>query len=262
MGFTDAGRIIRDITWNYGKYQIQSIIDTGQVRRMTPADLKKHPYLKDEDPVYLDDCYLYVEDPVDIHFPETYGAASLTILLNRDYGVKKWENSLMGWWDHSTLYGWTKKGEAVVLKGYNRPHEPRNHDESRKAKEAIKWYAEEKRHLVTSFTPEHPIEVTVNFSTGDIWEFEDFLYDYSPLYYYKDKNPAEHLAEVHPIEREIVFISDNIAVRVPSKYSQDEPLITLTPDKPIASGLAGHTFIIESVEVDERHPKKAKITLK
>lgn len=36
MGFTEAGRIIRDITWNYGKHQIQSIIDTGQVRRMTP----------------------------------------------------------------------------------------------------------------------------------------------------------------------------------------------------------------------------------
>lgn len=36
MGFTDAGRIIQDITWNYEKHQIQSIIDTGQVRPMTP----------------------------------------------------------------------------------------------------------------------------------------------------------------------------------------------------------------------------------
>lgn len=45
MSFTEAGRIIWDITWNYGKHQVQSIIDTGQVRRMTPADLKKHPYL-------------------------------------------------------------------------------------------------------------------------------------------------------------------------------------------------------------------------
>lgn len=202
-----------------------------------------------------------MEDPVGIRFPETYGAASLTILLNRDYDVKKRENSLMGWWDHSTLYGWSK-GNAVVLNGSNRPHKPRNHDESRKAKEAIEWYAEEKRHMVTSFAPEHPIEVTVNFNKGDIWEFEDFLYDYSPLYYYKGENPTERLADKHPSEREIVFISDNIAVCIPSKYNHHEPLITLTSDKPIASGLAGHTFIIESVEVDERHSKKAKITLK
>lgn len=261
MGFTDAGRIIRDITWNYGKYQIQSIIDTGQVRRMTPADLKKHPYLKDEDPVYLDDCYLYVEDPTGIHFPETYGAASLTILLNRDYDVKKREHSLMGWWDHSTLYGWSK-GNAVVLNGSSRPHKPRNHDESAKAKEAIKWYANEKRHMATSFTPKQPFEVTVNFSRGDEWDFEDFLHDYSPLYYFKGKNPAKHLADKHLSEREIVFISDNIAVCIPSKYNYHEPLITLTTANPIASGLAGYTFTIESVEVDERHHKKAKITLK
>lgn len=261
MGSTDAGRIIRDITWNYGKHQIQSIIDTGQVL-VDLADLKKHPYLKNEDPIYLDDCYLYVEDPTGIHFPETYGAASLTLLLNRDYDVKKRENTLMGYWDHSTLYGWTKKGEAVVLEGSNRPHKPRNHDESREAKEAIKWYTKEKRHLATSFTPEHPIEVTVDFNKGDQWEFESFLYDYSPFYYLKDKNPAKYLASKHPSELEIVFISDNIAVCVPSQYSQNEPLITLTADKPIASGLAGHTFNIKSVEVDERHRKKAKITLK
>lgn len=31
MGSTEAGRIIRDITWNYRKHQVQSIIDTGQV---------------------------------------------------------------------------------------------------------------------------------------------------------------------------------------------------------------------------------------
>ena len=262
MSSTDAGHLIWKIVWNYNKHLVQNTIDTGQVRRMTPADLKKHPYLKNENPIYLDDCYLYVEDPTGIHFPETYGASSLTLLLNRDYDVKKRENTLMGWWDHSTLYGWTKKGEAVVLEGSNRPHKPRNHDESREAKEAIKWYAEEKRHLATNFTPEHPIEVTVNFNKGDQWEFESFLYEYSPFYYLKDKNPAEHLAGKHPIEREIVFISDNIAVWVPRQYSKNEPLITLTSDKPIASGLAGHTFIIESVEVDERHSKKAKITLK
>lgn len=261
MGFTDAGRIIRDITWNYEKHQIQSIIDTGQVRRMTPPDCKKHPYLKDK--AFRDsNRHLYIEDPAGIHFPETYGASSLTILLNRDYDVKKREHSLMGYWDHSTLYGWTKKGEAVVLKGSNRPHKPRNHDESQKAKEAIEWYAEEKRHLATNFTPEHPIEVTVNFNKGNIWEFEDFLYDYSPLYYYKDENPAKYLANNYPTEREIVFISDSIAVCVPSKPFHDEPLITLTADKPIASGLAGHTFNIKSVEVDGCRRNKAKVTLK
>ena len=258
----EAGRIIWNIAWDYNKHLVQSIIDTGQVRRMTPADLKKHPYLKNEDPIYLNECYLYVEDPVGIHFPETYGASSLTILLNRDYDVKKRENTLMGYWDHSPLYGWTKKGEAVVLDGSCRPHKPQNYDESQEAKEAIKWFAEEKRHLATSFTPEHPIEVTVDFNKGDQWEFESFLYDYSPFYYLKDKNPAKYLASKHPSEREIVFISDNIAVWVPSRYSQNEPLITLTADKPIASGLAGHTFNIKSVEVDERHRKKAKITLK
>lgn len=258
----EAGRIIWNIAWEYNKHLVQSLIDTGQVRRMTPADLKKHPYLKNEDPIYLDDCYLYVEDPVGIHFPETYGASSLTILLNRDYDVKKRENTLMGYWDHSTLYGWTKKGEAVVLEGSNRSHKPRNHDESKEAKEAIKWFAKEKRHLATSFTPEHPIEMTVNFNKGNIWEFEDFLYDYSPLYYYKGKNPAKYLANNYPTEREIVFISDSIAVCVPSKPFHDEPLIILTADKPIASGLAGHTFNIASVEVDGCHRNKAKVTLK
>lgn len=260
MGSTEAGRIIRDITWNYRKHQVQSIIDTGQVRRMTPADLKKHPYLKDK--AFRDsNRYLYVEDPTGIHFPETYGAASLTILLNRDYDVKKRENTLMGWWDHSTLYGWSK-GNAVVLHGSNRPHKPRNHDESQEAKEAIKWYAEEKRHMATNFTPEHPIEVTVNFSKGDQWEFESFLYDYSPLYYLKGKNPAKYLANNYPAGCEIVFISDSIAVCVPRKYKRHEPLITLTADKPIASGLAGHTFNIKSVEVDGCRRNKAKVTLK
>lgn len=258
----EAGCIIWNIAWEYNKHLVQSLIDTGQVRRMTPADLKKHPYLKNEDPIYLDDCYLYVEDPVGIHFPETYGASSLTILLNRDYDVKKRENTLMGYWDHSTLYGWTKKGEAVVLEGSNRPHKPRNHDESKEAKEAIKWFAKEKRHLATSFTPEHPIEMTVNFNKGDQWEFESFLYDYSPFYYLKDKNPVKYLANNYPAGREIVFISDSIAVCVPRKYKRQEPLITLTADKPIASGLAGHTFTIESVEVDGCRRKKAKITLK
>ena len=40
MSFTEAGRIIWDITWNYGKHQVQSIIDTGQVRRMTPPTVR------------------------------------------------------------------------------------------------------------------------------------------------------------------------------------------------------------------------------
>ena len=102
----------------------------------------------------------------------------------------------------------------------------------------------------------------MNFSTGEPWDFGDFLYDYSPLYYYKDKNPAKYLANNYPAEREIVFISDSIAVCVPSKPFCDEPLIILTADKPIASGLAGHTFNIKSVEVDERHRNKAKVTLK
>lgn len=258
----DAGHLIWKIVWNYNKHLVQNTIDTGQVRRMTPADLKKHPHLKNENPSYLDDCYLYVEDPVGIHFPETYGAASLTILLNRDYDVRKREYSLMRYWDHSTLYGWTKKGEAVVLDGSSRPHKPRNHDQSEEAKQAIKWYAEEKRHLATSLTLEHPIEVTVNFSKGDNWDFEDFLYDYSPLYHFKDMNPAEYLANKRNTRREVVFISDNIAVCVPSKYVRNEPLITLTSDKPIASGLAGHTFNIKSVEVDGCRRNKAKVTLK
>lgn len=262
MSITDAGHLIWEIVWDYNKHLVQNTIDTGQVRRMTPADLKKHPYLKNENPSYLDDCYLYVEDPAGIHFPETFSSGSLTILLNRGYDVRKRENSLMGYWDHSTLYGWTKKGEAVVLDGYRRPHKPQNHDESEKAKEAIKWYAEEKRHLVTSLPLNHPFEMTVKFSKGDNWEFEDFLYDYSPLCIFKDKNPAEYLANKHISEREVVFISDNIAVCIPSKYNRHEPLIILTAPEPIASGLAGHTFIIESVEVDERRRNKAKVTLK
>lgn len=104
--------------------------------------------------------------------------------------------------------------------------------------------------------------MTVNFNKGDQREFESFLYEYSPFYYLKDKNPAKYLARKHPSEREIVFINDNIAVCVPGKYNRHEPLITLTADKPIASGLAGHTFTIESVEVDGCRRKKAKITLK
>ena len=40
MGSTDAGRIIRDITWNYGKHQIQSIIDTGQGSPPDPRRLQ------------------------------------------------------------------------------------------------------------------------------------------------------------------------------------------------------------------------------
>lgn len=102
----------------------------------------------------------------------------------------------------------------------------------------------------------------MNFNKGNIWEFKDFLYDYSPLYYYKDKNPAKYLANNYPAEREIIFISDSIAVCVPSKPFCDEPLIILTADKPIASGLAGYTFKIKSVEVDGCHRNKAKVTLK
>lgn len=46
----EAGRIIWNIAWDYNKYLVQNIIDTGQVRRMTPRRPQEAPLPEERRP--------------------------------------------------------------------------------------------------------------------------------------------------------------------------------------------------------------------
>lgn len=97
-----------EIKSGYQKHQIQKIIDTGKARYATARDAAKYFPRK----FYDSDRCIYVHDPRGVVFPETFGANSLTILLNPKYDVAEWGGKLVRWWDHSDIFG--KSGFKTV----------------------------------------------------------------------------------------------------------------------------------------------------
>lgn len=149
-----------EIKSGYQKHRMQTIIDTRNVRYATYKDFEQYT-LSDSNTskAYFDpNRVVYVADPRDVTFPETYGASSLTILLDPKYDVDEWKNKLVRWWDHSTIIGYSG-GKLTRIRGSKRPHNPLRHDKDpMDAASALTWYM-----LTPTETTTHPPSNRKNF---------------------------------------------------------------------------------------------------
>jgi hypothetical protein len=243
-------RAFLEIKSGYQKHQIQKIIDTRNVRYATYKDFEQYT-LSDSNPsrLYFDsNRVVYVADPSDVTFPETYGASSLTILLDRKYDVNAWKNKLVRWWDHSTIIGYSG-GKLTRISGSNRPHNPLLHDKDpMDAASALAWYADSHRNDDVPALEQTELPMFVDFSKGDGFAFKTFLYENSKLYAFKDANPAEYLATLGAVK--VTFVAKGRAVVTADcrKSGVALPLICLTAATPMTQDLTGNTYTVSSVE--------------
>lgn len=239
-----------EIKSGYQKHQMQKIIDTHDVRYATYKDFEQYA-LSDGKPnkaYFNSNRAVYVADPRYVTFPETYGATSLTILLDRKYDVNEWKNKLVRWWDHSTIIGYSD-GKLTRISGSKRPHNPLTHDKDpMDAASALTWYADSHGNGDTPVLEQAEIPMFVDFSKGDGFAFKTFLYEDSKLYAFKDTNPAEYLAELGAVK--VTFVAEGRAV-VTADYRKSGvalPLICLTAANPMSQDLTGYTYTVSSVE--------------
>lgn len=235
-----------EIKRGYRKHQIQSIIDTGKARYATTRDIEKYSGGKK---FYGSDRCIYVHDPRGVVFPETFGANSLTILLNSKYDVEEWGGKLVQWWDHSTILG--KSGfKTTSFSGSNRPHNPDGNDRDiEEMAHALTWHVNSLDNSNAPTLNESTTPMYVDFSKGDGWAFDSFLYRESQYYHFKDKNPVEYLSRKGRVQ--VTFIAKDVAV-VTSVTGSDRrvpaPFIVLSAAKPMSQDLTGYSYIIESVK--------------
>lgn len=235
-----------EIKRGYRKHQIQSIIDTGKARYATTRDIEKYSGGKK---FYGSGRCIYVHDPRGVVFPETFGANSLTILLNRKYDVEEWGGKLVQWWDHSTILG--KSGfKTASFSGSNRPHKTDGADgDIEEMAHALTRHVNSLDNSNAPALKESTLPMYVDFSKGDGWAFDSFLYRESRYYHFKDKNPAEYLSRRGRVQ--VTFVAKDVAVvtsvtgidrRVPT------PFIVLSTANPMSQDLTGHSYTIESVK--------------
>lgn len=243
------GNVLYGIEHGYDDAQRQKIIDTGKIRYATKEDFKKFFPSGDSGEVHIMPRVIYVEDPHGVTFPETYGARSLTILLNPEYDVNKWDTRLVRWWDHSTIVGYSN-GKRTSISGTSRPHSPgssRDRD-THKMAYALEWYV--KTHCNSeAATLENPtMRMFVDFNKGDSWAFGSFLYTESEFYRFREKNPAEYLSTLGTATA--TFLTNNTAVITGAGFGSKVPLplITLTATTPTGQNLAGNSYTIDSVK--------------
>lgn len=240
-----------EIKSGYQKHRMQTIIDTRNVRYATYKDFEQYT-LSDSNTskAYFDpNRVVYVADPRDVTFPETYGASSLTILLDPKYDVDEWKNKLVRWWDHSTIIGYSG-GKLTRIRGSKRPHNPLRHDKDpMDAASALTWYADSHGDDNAPALEQEELPMFVDFSKGDGWAFDSSLYRESQYYHFKNKNPVGYLSRKGRVQ--VTFIAKDIAVvtsvtgidrRVPA------PFIVLSAAKPMSQDLTGYSYIVESVK--------------
>lgn len=239
-----------EIKSGYQKHRMQTIIDTRNVRYATYKDFEQYT-LSDSNTskAYFDpNRVVYVADPRDVTFPETYGASSLTILLDPKYDVDEWKNKLVRWWDHSTIIGYSG-GKLTRIRGSKRPHNPLRHDKDpMDAASALTWYADSHGDDNAPALEQEELPMFVDFSKGDGFAFKTFLYEDSKLYAFKDTNPAEYLATLGAVK--VTFVAKGRAVVTADcrKSGVALPLICLTAATPMSQDLTGYTYTVSSVE--------------
>lgn len=243
------GNVLYGIEHGYDDARMQRIIDTGKIRYATKEDFKKFFPNGDSGEVHVMPRAIYVENPQGVTFPETYGARSLTILLNPEYDVNKWGTRLVRWWDHSTIVGYSN-GKRTSISGTSRPHSPgssRDRD-THKMAYALEWYV--KTHCNSeAATLENPImRMFVDFNKGDSWAFDSFLYTESEFYRFREKNPAEYLSTLGTVTA--TFLTNNTAVITGAGAHSRVlmPFIILTATTPTGQNLTGNSYTIMSVE--------------
>lgn len=243
------GNVLYGIEHGYDDAQMQRIIDTGKIRYATKEDFKKFFPSGDSGEVHIMPRAIYVENPQGVTFPETYGARSLTILLNPKYDVKEWGTRLVRWWDHSTIVGYSN-GKRTSISGTSRPHSPGSSrdGDTHKMAYALEWYV--KTHCNSeAATLENPImRMFVDFNKGDSWAFDSFLYTESEFYRFREKNPAEYLSTLGTVTA--TFLTNNTAVVTGAGYDSRVPMpfIILTATTPTGQNLTGNSYTITSVE--------------
>lgn len=239
-----------EIKSGYRKHRMQTIIDTRNVRYATYEDFEQYtPSDSKPNKAYFDSSrVVYVADPRDVTFPETYGASSLTILLDPEYDVDEWKNKLVRWWDHSTIIGYSG-GKLTRISGSTRPHNPFSHDKDpMDTASALAWYASSHGDGNAPALEQAELPMFVDFSKGDGVAFKSFLYGDSKLYAFKDANPAEYLSTLGAVK--VTFVAEWRAVVTADcrKNGVALPLICLTAATPMSQDLTGNTYTVSSVE--------------
>lgn len=243
------GNVLYGIEHGYDDAQMQRIIDTGKIRYATKEDFKKFFPSGDSGEVHIMPRAIYVENPQGVTFPETYGARSLTILLNPEYDVNKWGTRLVRWWDHSAIVGYSK-GERTSISGTSRPHSPgssRDRD-THKMAYALEWYVKTHCNSEAATLEKPTMRMFVDFNKGDSWAFDSFLYTESEFYRFREKNPAEYLSTLGTVTA--TFLTNNTAVVTGAGYDSRVPMpfIVLTAATPTGQNLTGNSYTITSVE--------------
>ena len=239
-----------EIKSDHQKHRLQRIIETRDVRYATYEDFEQYT-LSDGKPnkaYFNSNRVVYVADPRDVTFPETYGASSLTILLDPEYDVDDWKNKLVRWWDHSTIIGYSG-GKLTRISGSTRPHNPFSHDKDpMDAASALAWYADTHRNDDAPALEQTELPMFVDFSKGDGFAFKTFLYEDSKLYAFEDANPAEYLATLGAVK--VTFVAKGRAVVTADCRGTGValPLICLTAATPMSQDLTGYTYTVSSVE--------------
>ena len=243
------GNVLYGIEHGYDDAQMQRIIDTGKIRYATKEDFKKFFPSGDSGEVHIMPRAIYVENPQGVTFPETYGARSLTILLNPEYDVNKWGTRLVRWWDHSAIVGYSK-GERTSISGTSRPHSPgssRDRD-THKMAYALEWYVKTHCNSEAATLEKPTMRMFVDFNKGDSWAFDSFLYTESEFYRFREKNPAEYLSTLGTVTA--TFLTNNTAFVTGAGYDSRVPMpfIVLTAATPTGQNLTGNSYTITSVE--------------
>lgn len=114
---------------------------------------------------------------------------------------------------------------------------------------ALTWHVNSLDNSNAPTLNESTIPMHVDFSKGDGWAFDSFLYRESQYYHFKNKNPVGYLSRKGRVQ--VTFIAKDVAVvtsvtgidrRVPA------PFIVLSAAKPMSQDLTGYSYIVESVK--------------
>ena len=113
---------------------------------------------------------------------------------------------------------------------------------------ALKWYIKTQGKSNAPALEKPTMRMFVDFNKGDGYAFSTFLYSESNIYRFKDKNPAEYLAQLGPVA--VTFLTNDIAVVTSLGYGShvSMPLIVLSSTSPTGQSLAGYSYTINSVK--------------
>lgn len=249
-----AMRVLRrNILKQYKDSLIEGLVASGKVRRLTSDELQTiHPAFSGID--MWNEKGLYITNPEGVSIPALYGTFSIYVVLDPEYDVQDYRDTLMPYDSHNTLAGWSG-GEPVVFQyGLNDGARQMPLAEGyQEYIDALKWFAARKKEPVRNHSK------TWQFTVGYVDLDHQHIYDSTdadPNVGTRSLSPYEYLNEIFRGEDgtpagqvEMTFIDWKRAV-LTTVNGEDPtfPLLLLTLNHPVLGGdLTGKTYSIRSI---------------